>query len=270
MARGALPKNGAEAKADAEKAAALDPSLGLAHMALAWAESDERDFSAARRSYEDAYRASPKNTRILVEYARFLARFGEQARGERLAEQAVELAPNGYAEYILYGQVLALRGDLSGALAQFQRAAAIAPAFAGSFSQIAVTQLALGHKAAARENIERAQALWSAPPSWALASLAYVYGRLGEQAKAEKFAQALDAMAAAGEQRVELEHELETALGLGDRERVRRLLTEMVETCPDACNVEPGYLRRFKINWLNDPMLTEPEFAELRSRMPVH
>ena len=76
-------------------------------------------------------------------------------------------------------------------------------------------------------------------------------------------------MAAAGEQRVELQHELETALGLGDRERALRLLTEIVETCPDACNMEPGYLRRFKINWLNDPMLAEPGFAALRNRIRV-
>lgn len=128
-------------------------------------------------------------------------------------------------------------------------------------------QLGLGNNAAALESTERAEALWSAPPSWALGTLAYFYGRLGDPAKAERYAQALDAMAAASEQEVGLQNELEVALGLGDTDRARRLLTDIVETCPDACNMEPGYALRFKANWLDDPILAEPEFVDLRSRI---
>lgn len=270
MAQQRLLTGRAAARADAEKAVELDPSLGVAHMALAFSEYAARDIEAARRAYENAYESSPKDTRILSEYGRFLAGLGDEARGQRLAKAAVELAPNGYPEHIILGQVLAWSSDREGSLAALRRAADIEPAFPGSFVFIAMVQNGLGNEAAALEAMERAETLWNAPPAWALGQLAWLYGHLGDPTKAERYARELDSVAALGEQPVSLVDLLNAALGVGNLDRVRGLLVEIAETCPEACNEQPVDLRQLKSNIGDDPVLAQPEFADLRNRIRAY
>jgi TolB-like protein/tetratricopeptide (TPR) repeat protein len=268
MARSVLPDAKQEARASAERAVALDPKLGLGYLALAWVEELDGNYDDARRAYQRGVEASPNDAKILIEFARFLARDGDQARAVRMAERALELAPNGYDVLILYGQVLLFDDDAAGAAAAFRRATEIGPAFAGSFEQLMSAELMLGHRDAALTNLERAEALWADPPTWGISALTYANGRLGRQAEAERYAGELLARVRNGAPGVDLSNQLEVALGLEDRARVRSILTEIVETCPD-CALEHGRARHIKANFWRDPILDEPEFVALRERIRI-
>lgn len=249
------------ARENAERAIALDPSLGLGHMALAWIETAAGNYVAARASYEQALKASPNDAKILIEAARFWGQNGELADGIRMAERALEIAPNSYDVYVLYGQVLLQGGDTEGASASFRRATEIGPAFAGSFVQLAVTQIALGDFDAAQASLERAETLWSAPPGWGLAWLAYANGRLGRREQAQRYVERLEAVPGNESQIVDPIERLLADLALADRDEARSVLTEMAANCSD-CRAAKATL-----NVLNDPILDEPEFAELRERI---
>jgi hypothetical protein len=57
---------------------------------------------------------------------------------------------------------------------------------------------------------------------------------------------------------------------LGTRDKLRALpeWTRLVDGYLEENRpVSPGQISRFRDNWLNDPMLEEPEFVELRRRL---
>ncbi|MDH3545946.1 MAG: hypothetical protein OEN22_02540, partial [Gammaproteobacteria bacterium] len=57
-------------------------------------------------------------------------------------------------------------------------------------------------------------------------------------------------------------------LGIRDKERALREWTMTVDGYLEENEGVPiGRITRFRDNWLNDPMLEEPEFLELRRRL---
>jgi hypothetical protein len=57
-------------------------------------------------------------------------------------------------------------------------------------------------------------------------------------------------------------------LGTGDKERALRDWTITIDGyLEENLRVAPGRMSRFRDNWLDDPMLEEPEFLELRRRL---
>ncbi len=57
-------------------------------------------------------------------------------------------------------------------------------------------------------------------------------------------------------------------LGTRDKERALEEWQSVIDGyINDGMPVSPGRIHRFRDNWLNDPMLEEPEFLELRRRL---
>ena len=97
--------------------------------------------------------------------------------------------------------------------------------------------------------------------------IAHLYGLLGDVATAGKLLARFEELYGSSERAAG--RTLGYAyLGVRDRERALGDWTQTVDGyLQDGWPVSPGRISRFRDNWLNDPILDEPEFLELRRRL---
>jgi TolB-like protein len=114
----------------AEKAVALDDTLGLVHAHLGWASVFVGNYDQAMVSLERAIELDPNfaDTNILFAEASNYA--GDPERGRELARRAMEIDPVVPAHYpLIEGHSLYLLRDYDAAINQFKYAISLAPGF---------------------------------------------------------------------------------------------------------------------------------------------
>lgn len=155
-----------EAAGAYEEALRVDPGYASA----AWNLShllDERGLEAARadRLLIDALRGGlPEGERQVIERAVRVQRGGDLPRAERLVGSALEVAPRNSELWLFRGRYRIEAGRCREALADFERAATLAPERAAVWSASGLARLCLGDTERARRDLGRSLAIDPAQP----------------------------------------------------------------------------------------------------------
>jgi tetratricopeptide (TPR) repeat protein len=145
-----------EARTALEKAVAIDGRFVEAHNALGVLWMRSREFKKAAASFETALRYRPDH----LDYVLKLAGAEEEAGDEQAARAAIEraqtIAPKDPRARVLWGKMLAKRGDLEGALREFEGVLDVAPDNADAWMQKAKVLLAKSELNGAKRALLRA------------------------------------------------------------------------------------------------------------------
>jgi tetratricopeptide (TPR) repeat protein len=171
--------------------------------------------------------------------------------------------------YFQLGAVQAYAGDRAAAERSFNDALKLSPTFALSRAWLAYNAIAIGDTSAALANLQLVEHLIDVSSLQSIAflpELAYAYGRIGRDADARRLfgeIQALARTADVGTGTWALAH-----LAVGDEDEALRQLEAVAAK---AANHEPeqGLLgvMNLKMNFLSDPRIEEPRFADVLSRI---
>ena len=171
-----------QAKANAEKALALDDTLSQAHVALGevhfWYEWD---WPATERELQRALALDKNNADAHGRYGVFLSAMGQFDRGQAEFQRAQELDPLTGVNRTLW-TVMARRYDL--AIANGKRRIEIAPQAALAHSSLGLAYAMKGQYAEGVAEAEAAHRLSSSPMITSF--LASIYARAGRRADAEQ------------------------------------------------------------------------------------
>ena len=140
-----------------EKALEIDPDLASA----LWNESDllfskgedlDRSDALLLRAFAHGL---PEGTKFLIGRAIGYQRSGRLDRARKLVAAAQQAQPGEPELWLFAGRYAIEDGNCASALADFQKAASLAPANAGAFASLGVARLCLGDHAGAREAFRR-------------------------------------------------------------------------------------------------------------------
>ena len=161
------------AKAAAEQAIALDPSLGDAHAALAFVDFYwSRDPQAARREFQRAIALEPRNATAHHWYATFLMTIGESAPALAEINKAEALDSSSTAILADRGLILFYAGRPEEAAALLQRIEQTEPHFYSAHGYLATVDLARGDDAGFVRELAAAAAARNDQPAAAIAAAA--------------------------------------------------------------------------------------------------
>ena len=253
----------------AQKAIELDPTLGRAFLVLGtiyeqfYVRQDE-----ARAAFARAVELSPNDPRILINNGRRRAeQSGEYAEAIRSGERAVAIDPNSANFHADLGFIYLRAGDLQEAARYLRAAIRLNPGDYLYYLNLATVEYLNGNLSAARENLEQGVQLMASGQTQRVGYLVYLYGLLGEPDKAANLLARLEELNTDRQRDNQLPLGW-ALLGTGDKERALRDWTITIDGyLEENRRVSPGRISRFRDNWLNDPMLDEPEFLELRRRL---
>ena len=192
---------------------------------------------------------------------------GNVSRALSLSERWARLDPNVPFAHANLGVVYAYAGDRAASNRSLQRALDLAPTNTLARAFLAYNAAATGDAERALAEVERLERLLGDnPPVAFLPELAYVFGRIGRPDDAARLAARVDT---AGRER---------DLGTGARTLVylavgdeKSALEELERAAAKTRNHEPDVsgvsLMNLKMNFLNDPRLMTPPFADALARI---
>jgi TolB-like protein/Flp pilus assembly protein TadD len=246
----------------AQRAIALDPTDPDARAALRSMNIVTWNWSDYTRALEPGDEVNLTNTGLWI-----FSWMGEQAQAVRIGERAAELSPNELGAHFSLGIVYAYAGDRAASIRSLGRASELAPSNPLARAWLAYAAVALGNPADALADLELVEQLLGDNRSTVfLPELAYAYARIGRADDARRLfeeIQALGNQSEIGAGTWPLAY-----LAIDDEEQALRWLEAVAEK---ARNHEPdqGYLNvmNLKMNFLADPRIEEPRFAEVLSRI---
>jgi len=244
--------------ANAERALQLDPSLGIAHAALAELHLDYWREDEARSAYELAAELSPKDPVVLSNYAWFSSSSGHYQEAIAIAQRVVDLSP-GPEELERISETYLFLGDLDTAAEIAQQAVNMSPADPGGYFNLAERQALRGNSESALETLQIWEELGFSGGAGIRARAALLYSQFGRQEDAERLFALQQEMSGS-----DLQNAL-AFLAIGDYDESLTLLRAAAE----SVYPEPGDTIAIlvKKNIWNDPILNQPEFVEVRSRL---
>jgi tetratricopeptide (TPR) repeat protein len=253
----------------AQKAIELDPTLGRAFLLLGtnseqfYVHQDE-----ARAAFARALELSPNDPRVLINTGRRRAeQSGEYAEAIRSGERAVAIDPNSANFHADLGFIYLRAGDLAPAARYLRAAIRLNPGDYLYYLNLATVEYLNGNLSAARENLEQGVQIMATGQTQRVGYLGYLYGLLGEPDKAANLLARLEKLNTDRPRDNQLPLGW-AVLGTRDKERALRQWTITVNGyLEENRRVSPGRISRFRDNWLNDPILEESEFLELRRRL---
>ncbi len=244
--------------ANAERALQLDPSLGIAHAALAELHLDYWREDEARSAYELAAELSPNDPVVLSNYAWFSSATGHYQEAIAIAQRVVDLNP-GPGELERLGETYMFLGDLDTAAAIAQQVVNMSPADPTGYFHLAERQALRGNSDSALETLQIWEELGFSGGPGERARAAQLYSQLGRQEDAERVFALQQEMSGS-----DVQNAL-AFLAIEDYDESLRLLRAAAE----SEYPEPGDTLTIlvKTNIWNDPILDQPEFVAVRSRL---
>ncbi len=252
------------ARAAAETALGLDPGNGRAESALATLHMYHRREAAAREGFERALRLSPNDPTILIEYAYLNAYTDQHETASNMLRRAIELDPNNPQWRCYLGDILFIGGDIDAAIETNRAAIALDPTYGLAHVMLGVQEAISGNSEVALDQLRKTETLLAQAASPALyADLAYAYARAGSREDAVRLVRQLEGTA--------VEHHVGAGswalayLALGNSGEVLRWL----EMAAADLGPDEGFFEQMtmRANYWNDPILDQPEFVEVRSRL---
>jgi len=253
----------------AQKAIELDPTVGSAHLILGlthanyYARQEE-----ARAALLKVKEYSPNYPDALSVAARYLGlQSGDWAEAIQMGRRAAAIEPNNSFINTYLARIYLDAGELAAAASEIRALIRRTPDKYEPYLDLATTDYLLDNRDAARENLDRAVNNMPPRATFRVDSVPYLYGLLGDMEMAESLLARFEAVM------VETDGRSPQFLGwsvLGTRDRERslqewkRMIDGYIEGGQPA---SLGRITRFRDNFLNDPMLEEPEFLELRRRL---
>jgi TolB-like protein/thioredoxin-like negative regulator of GroEL len=251
--------------ANADRALALDPSIGLAHGARAIVHYGNWRAGPALMEAEQALRLSPNDPDVLILYSEVLIfTQGQIDEAIRVLRRAEELDPK--STLVLWDLGLALRaaGRFAEASDVFRECLALNPRSAECALFLARTEFARGNREAALEALRRTEQSLVRDAAPAIrADITYGYGLIGQSEDAQRAFDIVTELAA--ERYV---HPLAWAwayMGIRDYDEAFRQLNLAAEN--KELNQSPGPAFFVVMNDWSDPMLEQADFVEVRDRL---
>jgi len=243
----------------AAKALMLDPSLGLAHAALAELYLDYWREEEAKAEFESALELSPDDPMVLAEYAWFNALAGHYEEAIALARRAAFLNPMSPGLTLVLSEVYMFSGELGTATAIAQERVSRYPADASGYFHLAEREALGGNDDAALENLLKWEELGYGLASGERARGAQIYSRLGRKEDAERLFTQVQQLPTS-----DVQNAL-AFLAIGDYVESLRLL----RAAANSEYPEPGDTLTIlvKLNIWDDDVLERPEFVEVRSNL---
>jgi DNA-binding winged helix-turn-helix (wHTH) protein/Flp pilus assembly protein TadD len=247
-----------------EIALRLNPNLGLAYCALGRLHESFFREAEAKQAYERAYQSSPDELSVLSAYLNFSLHTGRYDDAFRLAGDISKLDP-GHGQLRLSFSLL-WAGEYDAAADAMEKTIELLPGSSGGHFGLGWAELLRGNSAEALEKVRFTRQIVGdnsfLSPSQ-LSVSAYTYRRLGNHEDAMKYFREVEAMAAnynVGSATWALAY-----LAIGDQDKSLEWLTRAAENrMPDEGFSVMWLIRR---NLLEDPILEQTEFADVRSRL---
>jgi serine/threonine protein kinase/Tfp pilus assembly protein PilF len=171
--------------AAARHALELDPSLGEAHIVIATTTAEyEWDWASSQREYLKGVELSPNYATGHQWYGESLISTGQFDEGIRELRKAQELDPLSPIVYLPMAYAHLVAHNYDEAIREAKKALEIDPNFARAHASLGQTYLSQGKGEEAI--IELKQAIESDSSIEYIASLGYVYGKLGQTSSAER------------------------------------------------------------------------------------
>jgi TolB-like protein/DNA-binding winged helix-turn-helix (wHTH) protein/Flp pilus assembly protein TadD len=266
------PEDRAETEATirrhATRAIEIDPNVPYAHVALGNLYQYQWHWTDAIAEYRKAVNAMPSDLSARQSLAWLLGWLGRHPEAIEQARAGIDLNPMSANALFYIAPSYAYAGDYGSAIEVMRRAQ---PLFPGN----PVIQAWLGFMETARRNTEvavrelrRAEELMGGSPSTVfLPEFAYAYSLLGLDDDVNRlYAQVLA--------RAETDDSLgagtwaQTFLAVGDHERALEWLDVVADRAEDHVIDEAALnVLHLKMNYMNDPVLHEPRFVEVFSRI---
>lgn len=244
------------AVANAERALALDPELGLAHAALANVHRLSGRPSEARQHLERALRFAPNNFQVLFDAVvlNFTTNNAEEAL--RHARHAARINPA--ESFIPLGLALVRAGDYDAAVEQF----ASRPDYPAGSIELARAEYFRGNEAAVVRHLREQERRGIRPPA-TIPTIAYMYHLVGAEDDARRVAAMLDGYAedftvGPGDWAL-------AALSTGDTDVALGWLEDAASR--RTLGADTGAVAVIALNLWSDPVLERPEFVEVRNRL---
>ena len=245
---------------NADKALALDPTLGIAYAAQGVLHGAYRRGVQAEEAFQQAVQLSPKDAGILLEYGRFKRFQGDFVAAIRLHQQAASLDPNVYSGHHALGLSYRFARQYGDAVAAFRRSLVEVPHSIPDLVNLALVEAVRGNQAVAMSVIDQVNSLTeeSELPPFRLAQLADTYAQLGLHADVSRLFEELQKM--------------DARESLGNAVWARFYLAlnepgEALQRLEAAVQVRfPGdapTLADFAANTLSNPILDQQEFRDL-------
>lgn len=247
------------ARAAAEKALALDPESGEAHVSLAFLKAQfDWHWAEAETLYRRAIALNPGYSRAHHWYGSdFLAVLGRFEEAVSEVETARHLDPLSQMINESCGYVQMLRRDYTSALEQYQRVVSLDPMFYRVHSAIGRVLGLMGRYSDAIAAYEKARALGGDAPR-VLSGLGQTLAQAGCTWEARAILDQLHAMA--GQQWVSLACFAIVHLGLGEHDSALDYLEA-------ACDKRELAVTMLLSHPLYDPLRSEPRFPRLLERI---
>jgi len=239
----------------AERALALDSSLGLAHAELANVHMVNWRGVEAEQAFQRAYQLSP-DADVLMSYGRFKRYKGEYAAAIPLLQRAVELDPNNWIRYNQLGIAYTRTQDYDAAAIALGAAVELSPSNVGSLTNLALTEIARGNYDDAVRRIEIVELL--NPGTGRFAQMALAFSQMGRDEDAERLFAEFEKSAA--ENPVGDAWWAIAYMGIGDYAQALQRLETAVEK-RGLTDLAP--LSGLAANTWGDPELDQPRFREL-------
>jgi len=254
----------------AQKAIELDPTNGSAYVILGLTHANyyarQEEARAALLKVKEYSPNYPDSLSVAAWYQGLQS--GDWAEAIQMGRRAAAIEPNhSFINRNLAGIYL-FAGEWAAAASEIRALIRRTPDSYEPYADLATTEYLLGNRDSARENLDRA--VNNMPPLAATGRVdrvAYLYGLLGDIEMAESLLARLEAVMVETDGRAP-QFLGWSVLGTRDRERSLQEWTRMIDGYIEGGQpASLGRITRFRDNLLNDPMLEEPEFLELRRRL---
>jgi eukaryotic-like serine/threonine-protein kinase len=167
----------------ARRALELDDNLAEAHVCLAGNLVDyDWDWAGAEKEYQTALRLNPNSALAHYSYAHFLRQEGKLEESIREGRRGIELDPVSAVANFMVSQSLYEARRYDQAISQLRKALELEPRFWPAHVYLGKTQAEQGKFPEALEELDKAGNFTAEP----LATMGYVYGRMGHAADARK------------------------------------------------------------------------------------
>jgi TolB-like protein/Tfp pilus assembly protein PilF/DNA-binding winged helix-turn-helix (wHTH) protein len=253
-----LPRNVAitRAKAAAEKALEIDPTLAEAHNSLALIRYEhDWDWSGAERAFKRAIELSPSNVHAYSWYSQYLIFMGRSEESIAVGKRRVELDPLSPAINASLGFTYIFAGRYDRGIEQCRKALELDPSYAPAHASLGRAYLGKEMYEKAIAEFQRAVDLSG---GWPKNDLAYAYAMAGKRDDARKIL-----------------HELieDSKRGVVELSGIARIYAALGETDQAFGWLEKAYddrehwLVTLKVDPMFDLLRSDPRFQDLVRRM---
>lgn len=251
----------------ADKALALDQTIGQAHAALALLHRHQWRWPEAQRAYARAYELSPSDTEVIWNYSWFSAFTGEYDRALALAERHVELDPADGTAVRDFGMAYLLSGRYEEARDAARQCVAADPTDSTCNVLVAWSELRLDNPDAAVRMLRIDEALFpDRTTPMILAAFANAYSAAGNREDAQRLFARLEEVATQGP--VAPATWATAYLAIGDEDRAYESLNRAVVRAENHEADSAFYNLLFiKLNITANVALEQPRFVALRGRI---